>query len=57
MGGGGMQPEVATFCCLKGLLVEGGGHQPTYKTFKPKSVLPKRCKDKDGEEIGEIGNQ
>lgn len=36
--------EVATFCSQTGLLIEGGGHQSTHKTFNPKFVLPPiRC--------------
>jgi hypothetical protein len=37
------------------LPVEGGGHQPTHKTFNPKFVLPIR--DKDIAEIEETVNQ
>ena len=33
---GNMETDVATSCTQVGLPVEGGGHQPTHKTFNPK---------------------
>lgn len=41
-----MEPEVAISCSQAGLPVDGGGYQPTHKTFIPKSC--KMCKNKDG---------
>lgn len=38
---GDIETEVATFS-QEGLPVEGGGCQPTHKTFNPKFVLPAR---------------
>ena len=38
-----METEVSSSHTQVGLPVEGGGHQPTNKTFKPKFVLPTRC--------------
>ena len=38
-----MESEVATSCSQAGLPVEGGGYQPTHKTYNPKFALPAKC--------------
>lgn len=40
---GDVDLEVATSCGQVGLLGEGQGQQPSFKTFNPKWVLPTKC--------------
>jgi hypothetical protein len=39
---GDMETEVVTSCSKAGLSVEGGGYQPSHKTFNPKFVITTR---------------
>lgn len=47
----GYRDSSGTSCSQAELPVEGGEHQPTYKTFNLKSVLPTRMEQKLKEQL------
>jgi hypothetical protein len=54
---GDMKTEVVTTCSQKGLPVTGRGHQPTFNVKLKICPAYMMHRDKEGAEMGRMGNQ